>query len=178
MAKPEATDAALELYEALGPFAQGDEERDWPLLKLCMAITSGAFDDVHQLVTDQSDTRPGWQVLFDPVRCPAAFLPWLAQVAGATLLPSMSEAEQREAIKDPEVFGRGTPAAIEAVAARHLTGAKSVLITERYTGDPWRLLIETLAEETPDEAALRQAILDQQKPIGVLLFLNQRVAWT
>lgn len=177
MSEPEASGAAQELYDALGTaFTAGDEDRDWPALRFCIALTTGALSDVHDYVTDQED-RPGWQVLLDPTRAPAVILPWLAQFNGAVLREDMNEEARRNAIRDPEAFGRGTLAAIRSVAERRLTGTKTVLITERYTGSAWRLLIETLEEETPEAALTEAEITAEQKPIGILLFFNKRVNW-
>lgn len=177
MARPVVSDAAEDLYAALEPaFTQYDEGLDWPALNLCAAFVSGDIDLIYQLVLD-SDAGPGWQILLDPDRCPAAFLPWLAQVVGATLRPDMDEAARRAAIKSPEAFGRGTIEAIEAVAKRRLTGTKTVIVEERYTGLAWRLRIVTLEEETPDPALTESEITAEQKPIGILLYFNRRVNW-
>jgi Phage tail protein (Tail_P2_I) len=178
MAKPEASDAALELYEALDPaFTKGDEDRDWPALRLCIALVSGALDQVHEYVTD-TDDGPGWQIIFDPQRCPTSALPYLAQFAGAKIRDDMSEAQIRAAIEEPEAFGRGTPAQIERVAKRRLTGSKTVILTERYTGNAWRLRVETVESETPEPGKTEAEITEEAKPIGVLLFFNTRAAWT
>jgi hypothetical protein len=104
-------------------------------------------------------------------------LPWLAQFDGAVLTSDMSTAAQRDAIRDPQAFGRGTKAAIEAVVKRRLTGTKAVIVEERYTGDAWRLRISTLEDETPEPAETRADIIREQKPIGILLLFNERVVW-
>ncbi len=179
--KPEASEAALELYAALEPaFTQGDEEREWATLKFCIALVSGDIDFIHEIVVDEHEGAevPGWEILLNPETCPAVALPYLAQFVGARLTDSMTEAEQRAAIKDPEGFDRGTIPQIEAVAKRSLTGSKAVVITERYTGKAWRLRIETLEEETPEPSVTQAAIEAEAKPIGILLFFNQRVNWT
>lgn len=178
MAEPVASEAARELYNALAPaYTAGDEDNDWPMLKFCIALTTGSTTKIHEWVTD-NEGRPGWQILLDPNLAPAEVLPWLAQFDGAVLTPEMTEEAERNAIRSPESFGRGTVEAIEAVAKRRLTGTKSVIITERYTGKAWRMLIETLEAETPEPEETRREIEEQQKPIGILLFFNERVAWT
>lgn len=178
MAKPAASEAALDLYAALDPpFTQFDEEHDWAALKFCMALTAGNIDLIHELVTEAGD-RPPWQILFDPENCPEIALPYLAQFVGARISPDMSEAQIREAIREPQAFRRGTIPAIEEVAKRRLTGTKTVIIEERYTGLPWRLRIVTLVEETPDPATTEREITEEQKPIGILLFFNRRANWT
>jgi len=176
--KPEASPAALELYAALEPaFTRGDEDRDWIQLKVCMALVAGKLDLLWSYLIDDENDLPGWAVLLDPERCPEAALPWLAQFGGAVLTPEMTEEARRKAIQTPEAFSRGRLASLEAVAKRRLTGTKTVLVTERYTGNAWRLRVETLDEETPDPEGTKADILRYQKPIGVLLFLNTRAVW-
>jgi Phage tail protein (Tail_P2_I) len=169
--------AAEELYEALAPaFTEPDEDGDLSLLGLCNALVSGSIDAIHLYVTEQ-EGRPGWQIILDPQRAPAEVLPWLAQFDGATLRPDMDTAQRRDAIVTPEAFGRGTIPAIERVAKRRLTGTKTVIITERYTGSAWRLRIETIEGETPEPEKTEQEIVDEQKPIGIVLFFNSRAVW-
>jgi hypothetical protein len=178
MPKPEASPAALELYEALEPaFTTGDEDRDWIALRICMAIVAGRLDLLHSYLIDDILNLPAWAVIFDPERCPAEALPYLAQFSGAVLTPEMTEAARRNAIQTPEAFSRGRLASIEAVVKRRLTGTKAVVVTERYTGDPWRLRIETLESETPDQAAIEADLIRFQKPVGILLFMNSRANW-
>lgn len=177
MPAPAASDAALTLYEALSPaFTTLDEANDYPLLRLCNALTSGTIDRVHEWVTE-NEGRPGWQILLDPQRAPADVLPWLAQFDGATLRPDMTEEQKRSAIVTPEAFRRGTIPAIEQVAKRRLTGTQTIIITERYTEKAWRLLIETLEGETPEPEKTESEIIAEQKPIGIVLFFNRRAVW-
>lgn len=179
MPKPDASAAALELYEALEPaFTQGDEDRDWISLKVCMAIVAGRLDLIHGYLIDDVLNLPAWAIIFDPERCPVEALPYLAQFSGAVLTPEMEEAARRAAIQTPEAFSRGRKASLEAVARRRLTGTKAVVITERYTGNAWRLRVETLEAETPDPEGTVADIVAYQKPIGIVLFFNKRVAWT
>lgn len=179
MPKPEASAAAIELYEALEPaFTRGDEERGWISLKVCMAITSGRLDLLHGYLIDDITNLPAWAVIFDPERCPVEALPYLAQFSGAVLTPEMEEAARRAAIQTPEAFSRGRPASLEAVAKRRLTGTKTVVLTERYTNNAWRLRVETLEGETPDPEGTLADILLYQKPIGIVLFFNGRPVWT
>lgn len=176
--KPEASPAALEIYSALEPaFTAGDEERDWLTLRICMALVAGRIDLLWEYLVDDENDLPAWAILLDPARCPEAALPWLAQFGGAVLTPEMDEAARRAAIQTPEAFSRGRLASLEAVAKRRLTGTKTVLVEERYTADPWRLRVTTLEEETPDPDGLKADLLRYSKPVGILLFLNTRVAW-
>lgn len=179
MPRPEASAAAEEIYAALEPaFTAGDEGRDWISLKICMAITAGKINLLHSYLIDDITNLPNWAIIFDPERCPTEALPYLAQFDGAILTPDMDAAARRAAIQTPEAFSRGRLASLEAVAKRRLTGTKTVVITERYTGDAWRLRVETIEAETPDPDGTVTDILDYQKPIGIKLFFNSRVPWT
>jgi len=175
---PEASPAALELYESLDPaFTDPDPDYGYASLKLCMALVSGNIDLIHEIVSDTPEA-PGWQILLDPTRCPAICLPFLGQFVGARLKPGMSEAEQRAAIAEPEGFGRGTPGAIIAVAKRRLTGTKTVLLVERYTGLAYRMKLVTIESETPEPEETLADIIEEQKPIGIRLFFNASPDWT
>jgi len=178
MPKPDASAAALELYEALEPaFTRGDEDRNWIALKICMAIVAGRLDLLHSYLIDDITNLPAWAVIFDPERCPVEALPFLSNFNGAIFTPEMDAAAQRAAIQVPEAFSRGRPASLEAVAKRRLTGTKAVIVTERYTGNAWRLRVETLEAETPDPAGTLADIVVYQKPIGIVLFFNTRINW-
>lgn len=178
MPAPEASPAALELYEALDPaLTEPDPLFNWASLRLCIALTTGNIDLIYEIVVD-TDSGPGWQILLDPTRCPASCLPYLAQFVGARLKPEMSEAECRAAIGNPEAFGRGTPAAIVAVAKRRLTGTKTVLLVEFYTGLAYRMKLVTLEAETPEPEETLREVIEEQKPIGIRLFYNSSPPWT
>lgn len=178
MAEPAASDAARALYDALAPaFTEGDEDRDWIALKVCMALTAPAVSQIFGYVNDQADGTPGWAIVMNPDEAPVEVLPWLAQFNGAKLRDNMTEAEKRSAIALPEGWERGTLAAIRQTVERRLTGTKTVLITERYTGSAWRVLIETLPEETADQEAIERELAELQKPIGIIFFFNERPTW-
>lgn len=178
MPRPEASAAAEELYSALEPaFTTGDEDRDWIALKICMAIVAGRIDLLHGYLIDDVLNLPAWAVIFDPERAPAEALPYLAQFSGAILTPEMTEAARRNAIQTPEAFSRGRKASLEAVVKRRLEGTKAVVVTERYASSAWKVRIETLEAETPDPDGVVADLVRFQKPVGVLLFFNTRVAW-
>lgn len=174
----DASPAALELYEAILPIVGADDEANaYAGLKLCQALVAGNIDFIHEVMTD-SDLAAGWEVLFDPDTCPVKALPYLAQFDGAILTPDMTTSSRRTAIAQPEAFRRGTVETIESIVKRRLTGEKIVNITERYTGNVWRLLVSTNAGETPEEAATIADLKRFAKPIGILLFFNNAAAWT
>lgn len=165
--RPEVCETAEELYTELAPITGGDEERGWPLLLFLDGLASALFEPIHELVTGTED-REGWEIALDPDIAPARALPWLAQFAGVELTPAMSEAQRREKIKNPDGPKRGTPAALRAAVQETLTGARTVVIDERYGGSAYQLRVRTLTAETPNEAATLAAILSQ-KPMGIVL---------
>lgn len=169
------TEAAQTLYDALDPaFTTGAED---VAAGVCSALVTGNLNQILAYVGD-TDERPGWQILFDPANCPVEALPYLAQFGGAILRPDMDEAQQRAAISDPEVFHRGMPAQIVAVAKRRLTGTKTVLLVERYTDNAYRMQIVTLPSETPYPDVTEAEIRAEAKPIGDVLYFNDVVPWT
>lgn len=176
--KPEASPAALELYEALEPaFTAGEEANDYLTLRICMAIVAGRLDLLHSYLVDDITNLPAWAVVFDPETAPEEALPYLSQFSGAVLTPEMDEAARRAAIKVPEAFSRGRPESLKAVARRRLEGTKAVVLTERYTGNAWRIRVETLEAEMPDPEGTKADILRFAKPVGIRLFLNTRANW-
>jgi tail protein P2 I len=168
VAAPTVGRAAADLYERLGPFAKLDTDPDWVLLRFCDVLTSGSFEQIYGYVRTGEDGTPGWAAIFDPDLCPPEALPYLAQFVGVAITPDMSVAEQRQAILLPAQWQRGTLAAMLQSIVRELTGSKTVLLDERYSGDAYKLRVRTFASETPDPARTLAAIL-LQKPAGITL---------
>lgn len=169
MARPVVSAAAEQLYAYLGALATDDESTDWQLLKYCDSLAA-MVEPLFDWVSD-TDAMPGWAILFNADEAPVEALPWLAQFVGVQLSEGAPEAEARTAIKAHLGFARGTPAAIEAAAARYLVGPKRVRIQERFAqgvDNPYGLWIRVFTPDTPDGAQVLQAILGQ-KPAGVLL---------
>lgn len=164
--RPEVGEVTEQVYAALTPYTNEDEAQDWALLKFVDAICEVYFEAIDELVSDRD--YPGWYILFDPDLCPAEYLPYLAQYVGVTLEPSLTEQEQRDKIKLPENFKRGTPAALRRAIERTLTGNKTILLDERHDDEAYQLRIRTFATETPSESATLAAILTQ-KPAGLAL---------
>jgi hypothetical protein len=119
-------------------------------------------------------------LLGDPANAPADWLPWLAQLLGATLDPSASEEEQRDTIIYATSGWRGgTRSAIADAAKTALTGTKYARIVPHYLpgmsggitpGDIWDLTIVTRSSETPDPGEVLGAVLRKgAKPAGVIL---------
>lgn len=146
-------------YNELAVSQPADEKLGWPLL-LLLAGMGAAFGELPGVIRD-TDEGPGWSSLLDPDRCPVWALPWLAQFAGVTLTPGLTEAQWREEITSPPAFERGTPGAMADAARRHLTGDRRVLLVERNE-TPWRDLVITYDSETPDPDATERDVLAQE----------------
>lgn len=164
MTRPVVSPTAEEAYAGLVPWNTADENV-WDLLKYVQSITLG-LDEINQIVRD-TDERPGWSIIMDVDNAPAKYLPWLAQFVGVVVDYGLSEADQRQQIKDTQGFRRGTPASMRAAAQLYLTGSKSVIIDERDTS-PYHLRVRTFDSETPDPARVEAALLSE-KPAGLVM---------
>lgn len=154
------------LYAELAPFARLDASGELALF--VDAIAEPLFEPLHELVSEPEDeSRVAWEIALDPDEAPAIALPWLAQLAGARLTPSMGEEAQRAEISNPTGATRGTPAAIIAAVRDTLIGSQTVLMDERYDGNAYALRVRTLAGETPD-AAVTEAAFIAAKPGGIV----------
>lgn len=154
------------LYAKLEPLAYDDEANDWALLILCGAIGQ-MYQQLHDLTSESEDGRPGWADLMDVEACPYDYLHFLGYLVGIVIPKGSDETTARDYVRTPSGFKRGITAAIEAAAARTLTGTKTVTIIERDE-DPYNLTVITEPSETPDDDATYAAIL-AQKPAGLIL---------
>lgn len=155
------------LYSSLEPLNGEDAAGGYGTAKLVHAIAE-MFQEADTLGGD-ADEGPGWTSILDTARIEAKGLPWLGQLVGVTSddLRPLSTADQRALILDRPKFKRGTPLAIVTALQATLTGAKTVLMRERYPSE-WKLSIRTISAQTPDEALSLAAILSQ-KPAGITL---------
>lgn len=172
MTIPDLTDApeletfAEDIYDSVLPLAWRDADVAFHLARYCGSI-GAMFQPVADVARDTVD-GPGWSSVVDVDRAPDEWLAWLAQFVGVTLVPGTTPAEQRERINSTDGFRRGTVAAIRSAAQLHLTGSRTVLITERLDGDAYALAVRTLDTETPDPTATAADIL-AAKPAGLVL---------
>ncbi|HUB99261.1 MAG TPA: phage tail protein [Solirubrobacterales bacterium] len=175
-APPADEDAALweQLYEALGFHREADPNQGDALRKFCEAW-SAPLEPAYEIVRERTDGTASWGVLFDPDRCPAESLPYLAQYVGVVITPEMSEQQIREEIAQPTGWSRGQEASIRIACQRTLTGARRVTVRPR-TPAPGFHYIRTLLLETPEpartEAVLRRSlaaweVLDYEAVDGV-----------
>lgn len=163
------------LYDALLPLAWQDAAVGFHLAYFCGSIGT-MFQAVADVARDDED-GPGWSAVVDVNRCPDAWLGWLAQFVGVSLVPGTTPDEQRTRILSTDGFRRGTVEAIRSAAQLHLTDSRAVIFTERFGGDAYVLAIRTLLLETPDPAVTRADIL-AAKPAGIVLDYSTQTGQT
>lgn len=163
MAFPTISEPAEQLYSWCDPaFTVHDTEaNDYPLAKLCHALTLG-------VVPFWLIAQTNWAAIFDLEQVPDEALDYLGQFVGSQFLPETTPAQKRELIANPTGFERGTVEALYKATRVFLTGSKSVILIERAGGDAYHLYIRSILSETPDEALVRNAILNV-KPAGLVL---------
>lgn len=156
-------------YATLFPYTAPDESLGWPLL-----IYLGAIGDVlFQEMDDLGRTPNGWGDVMNVNTCPVQALPWLGQLVGVQVDTNLSEANQRAQVKAAAGWQRGTPASIIAAVQRYLTGAKYVLLQERFGGNAYALNIVTHTAETPaDLTAMKNALLEVVPAGMIVTFAN------
>lgn len=168
--RPDTTQVpvAEEIYARVAPLATDDAQYGWGMLTLCIAL--GLMrQPVATLVRDTADGDPGWSIILDIDRCPTYALPWLAQCVGARIPTGTDDATARQIIRAEQSFTRGRPASIVATIQRTLTGTRTVYMTERADGDPYKLRVRTFDTETSSPAATQALIVAAQKPGGIVL---------
>lgn len=169
MTAPPLESFAANLYRGMAPLTWQDDTVGYALAHFSAAL-GAMFQAVEDLARDTEDS-PGWSSVLDLDRCPDAWLPWLAQFVGVTVVPGSTPAEMRARIASTDGFKRGTPAAIKGAAQATLTGSGTVYLRERSTmgtDPPYTLEVVTFDGQTPNPTATQNAIL-AQKPAGLVL---------
>lgn len=105
-------------------------------------------------------------------------LDWLAQFSGTKLkrqiyvsgnpIISNTDLKAFEQVQlSPAIYGRGagTQSALRTAVKFVLTGTKSVVISQRYDGDPWSIKITTLTSQSPSSAVILAAV-EEARPLG------------
>lgn len=165
--QPIIGDFAQRIYDQLEPIAWDDVNQEWALATYVGALDP-MFQEIDDYASDGDDGEPGWSILLDLNRCPTKALPFMGQFVGVQLTPGLTDAQMRARIAAHPGFGRGTPSAIIAAAQAHLTGTGDVLMTERYTGDPYKLYVATRTSQTPNSTQTLADIM-AAKPAGIIL---------
>jgi hypothetical protein len=174
MTRPTVSPLAEQVYAQLWPLAAQDELQGWALL-LLVGLCAQPFAEVDALVGD-TDDGPGWSPLFDVARTPD--LDYTAGLVGDRAPEGLTDAQRRDHIRDVGGLRRGMPESLKAVAALHLTGAKTVTLYER-DGNAWWDTLITRTTETPDPAAVVAAVNNPTvKPAGRKITCLVYDGWT
>jgi len=144
---------------------------DWPLqltpwwtdeLGDYVAAIATMWNEVELFDDDPTNDVVGWQALFDVDLCPMIALPWLAQCVGDRIPVGYTEDQARDWIRLSPNWSRGTEEGIVNAVKRQLTGNQTVQFGARRkldgTVDPDYIAIMTYTSETPDQAAVTQAL--------------------
>lgn len=98
-----------------------------------------------------------WRAWTDPEVAAFDRMGWLAAFTGLDLT-DVPDDQRRQAVNDLTLRAHGTEAALRGRVRLTLTGARQVMITCPYQGDPDHVYVRTLADETPNPAATLLAI--------------------
>lgn len=150
------------LADRLAPLRVGEPVADRLLDRLAHALM-WPIEEHHDVARDRAG-GDGWAVALSPELAPAGSLRWLAQWTGAPRTPNVT----RQQVRDHLVLRRGRPASITTAVAATLTRSRTVMVTERFQGSAWRLLVQVFAAEAPNPTAAERAARDQT-PVGVRL---------
>jgi hypothetical protein len=177
MTRPAATRLADDLHEGVGAWNQLDEQNAWSALHVCVAVARGG-DLVDQIVTPSLEERGPWETVLDIDHVPAELLPWLAQWVGVdpASLVGLSEADQRQMIRDTSAQRRGTPDALVGAGRPSLTGTQLVTLRER-DGGAYRFTIITYEAQTPNPSETGRRFVSQ-KAAGLLMTYRVDPGWS
>lgn len=185
--RPDVTALTERIYAGLpelyrqADLAQADGPSGFPLLRYLSAITDPLarfevlLDRLTRTVSETGEvTAPA--ALTDPMTADLSWLPWLGQLVGVTVDRRQSELEQRDAVRFASAgYRAGTKASVADAARSALTGARYVKVhdhsvSEPGNGGPWDVLLVTRVSDTPDVAAVLDAVVRRgAKPAGVRL---------
>lgn len=175
------TSFAEELYDKI----KVTESESADLSAYCDSIGQ-MFKEIEQLAREDADGNLPWAKITDPELAFSELtdplstyaLLWLAQLAGVRVPIGLADRDSmRQIIELAEARRRGTVEYMVEVAQRLLTGDKFVFVIER-DGSAYQLSIVTRTSETPDEDAVRAALL-AVKPAGIVLTytVSSGVTW-
>jgi hypothetical protein len=170
-----------ELYENSRPAAYADDVNDQAWARLADAL-SYLLDPVA-VVTRPEDGSEAWTVLADPWRCPAEWLPVLAQWAGIRRADAYTEEQLRELIATGGPgFWRGVKANMIAAvrkyfppgfeADRFLYFEERAAVTGDENVDAYAFRVFTYSFVDVDEDAVRRALF-HAKPAGLYPFIYE-----
>jgi hypothetical protein len=159
-----------------------DAHEPWltPDLTGYLAVIGGMFSEVEWYIG--GDEFEPYELLLDPDLTRVEALPYLAQFVGERLPKGLSEAQQREWIKDAPNQRRGTLGSIVAATQRTLVGDRLVTVVLRSDGTPGDhpddIVVITYTDETPSTAQVLRDLADVV-PFDLVLhyFANPGPSW-
>jgi hypothetical protein len=143
-------DVGLDYDEGDGGYDEGvPNPNNRPLLRWLASLIDPSAGVIEAII-DRIDS-PTSSALTDPQTCNIEWLPWLGQLVGVRVpFPVADESAARAQVQGALTSApAGSRPAIIQTVQTILTGTKSVTITDHYTGDPWKIQVNTLAVETP-----------------------------
>lgn len=173
-ARPSTSRTTDRWYDGLGPAMRRGDDDEWLLLKL-VKVLGDRLAPVDELVSDRPG-YPGWSLAGDLNRTP--FVGALGMFVGVRYRGDLTEAENRQRIRDRPESRRGTPGYIRAVAREHLIGGKRVELYERDGGHHRHVRIRVFAADLADDETRLQAALKRALPWRYKLTLDVAVGWT
>jgi hypothetical protein len=147
MPLPAMGDLASDVYRQLVLLVPDDEANGWPFANYIGAMLSPG-EQVESWARD-TDDGPGYSILVDLDRCPQVALPWLAQLKGVVLPPSLDPLGWRDYIRQARGLRRHSLQALIDAGQTHLTGMKLVRVVERAGPSAYDLTVITRTAETP-----------------------------
>lgn len=167
---PIDTSLGNRMYQMLPAMYRADDvATGYTLQRFLAGISAGANETqaVVDLITSGA--------LTDPINCPDAWVPWLAQAAGIPSRPGLPVADLRALLVAQNLAPVvGSRAAIAAVARRYLTGSRIADVSPSPS-DPWRLNVRVKSDELVppgDTATLAANIMATgQVPAGCYVFV-------
>lgn len=168
--RPVVSQAAEELFAALGPWRDQDsDDTGWVLLRMCEAAAS-PLQSIIDNARDQPNGTPGWARVMSADTAPDSWLPWLGQFVGVAIDTYMTPAQQRSQIKAEQSWQRGTVGYLKQTIQRYLQRTQRVDIVERDQGayhfsvTVWRGELAGLHYDTLDAMYLTYTALDAAYP--------------
>lgn len=158
---------AQSLVKLLQPMMYDDANHGNALAVYLGALGDNLFQEIEDWASDTDLGQPGYSLLLDADRVPDKAIPWLAQFVGVTITKGLPAADQRSQLKGLTNWKRGTVDALQAAPLPYLTGSKTVIIKERFTG-AYNFEVITYTSETPDSASVLAALI-AQKPAGLIM---------
>lgn len=163
-----------EAYNDFGPVvdAYGDPDQH---LWVYLTGLAWMFKQVDDIARDGPNGEPGWSQVFDLERSKTEWLPWAGQLVGYQVPPQPAgqtlenyDAEQRRRIVTRSSWRRGTIDMLIEIVKEQLSGTQSVLVQERYGGDPDVIKMWVYDSEVITSAAEITAAAMTQKDAGLL----------